>query len=124
MLGARERPLVVIVTACASHAVGAFAIRAADYLLEPVTDQRLVACIERLRDELRLRRQSHLDEDIRDLLDGVGDQPPNLDGGAYDQPGRRNYASRITAGCPAARCRSSGGIPPTDRSDRMKCATA
>lgn len=40
---------VVFVTAYDAHAVAAFELAAADYLLKPVSDARLAACVERLR---------------------------------------------------------------------------
>jgi len=45
--------LVVFVTAYDEHAVRAFELNAVDYLLKPYTRERLLACIERLRERLR-----------------------------------------------------------------------
>ncbi|GAA5236821.1 response regulator transcription factor [Verticiella sediminum] len=48
-------PLLVFVTAYDAHAVEAFELAAADYLLKPVTADRLRACVERLRGRLHAR---------------------------------------------------------------------
>jgi DNA-binding LytR/AlgR family response regulator len=47
----REPPAVVFVTAHAIHAVEAFDLRAVDYLLKPVHEERLREAIGRVRDE-------------------------------------------------------------------------
>ncbi len=44
-----RRPPIVFVTAYESHAVEAFALAATDYLLKPVTEERLAATLRRLR---------------------------------------------------------------------------
>ncbi len=41
---------VVFVTAYADHAIPAFDVAAADYLLKPVSDERLLRCVARLQD--------------------------------------------------------------------------
>jgi two-component system LytT family response regulator len=46
------RPLVVFVTAFDAFAVQAFDVQAVDYLLKPVSETRLAAAIERVRDRL------------------------------------------------------------------------
>jgi two-component system LytT family response regulator/two-component system response regulator AlgR len=45
----RNLPPVVFVTAFSDHAVEAFDLAAADYLLKPVRAERLATCLERLR---------------------------------------------------------------------------
>ena len=47
----RQSPAVVFVTAHAHHAVDAFDLRAVDYLLKPVHEDRLREAIDRVRDE-------------------------------------------------------------------------
>lgn len=49
LLGSKERPHVVFVTAHADHAVRAFDEAAVDYLLKPYSKQRLAEAIARLR---------------------------------------------------------------------------
>ena len=52
-LGAQDLPLVVFVTAYDQHAVKAFEVHAADYLLKPFDRARLQDCLGRLRSERR-----------------------------------------------------------------------
>ena len=48
-VGAREMPAVVFVTAYDEHALRAFEVRALDYLLKPVTAERLHEALDRVR---------------------------------------------------------------------------
>ena len=50
---AQALPLLVFVTAYDQYAVQAFEAQAADYLLKPVTDVRLAACVQRLQGRLQ-----------------------------------------------------------------------
>ncbi len=43
-----KRPAVVFVTAHDDHAIQAFSVDAVDYLLKPVSEERLVRCVQRL----------------------------------------------------------------------------
>lgn len=52
------RPSVIFVTAFAHHAIGAFEAQAVDYVLKPVTQSRLEAAIERIRDLVDRERTS------------------------------------------------------------------
>lgn len=88
-LDAHAQLLIIFVTAYESHALDAFALRATDYLLKPVSDDRLAAALDRTREELRLRAHGRLYRDLRELLaeeDGEGEPPVRRDAG---------YASRI-----------------------------
>ena len=62
---------VVFVTAYDQYAVDAFAAAATDYLLKPVDDQRLQACIDRLRSGPPPPR-----EQLQRLLEQVAQQAP------------------------------------------------
>ena len=98
MLDARERPLIVFVAAHEEDAVSAFAVRATDYLLKPVSEERLAASVDRVRDELRLRAHGRLYLELRDLLDGASDDARFTRGanGAGDQKREGvRYAARI-----------------------------
>lgn len=53
-----ELPLVVFVTAHDEHALRAFEVRAADYLLKPVDEARFSEALERVRKRIRERRAS------------------------------------------------------------------
>src|SRR5262249_49668809 len=48
----RPQPLVVFITAFATHAVAAFEVQAVDYLLKPFDDQRFEAALRRLEQVL------------------------------------------------------------------------
>jgi len=51
-----ERPLAVLLTAHAQFALRAFALRALDYLLKPIDDERFADALDRARQALALRR--------------------------------------------------------------------
>jgi two-component system LytT family response regulator len=51
-----QRPLTVLLTAYEQFALRAFELRALDYLLKPVDDERLADALDRARDALTLRR--------------------------------------------------------------------
>jgi two-component system LytT family response regulator len=70
-----DAPVVVFVTAHADHALRAFDVRAADYLLKPYGADRLRSALERARELLRARRADRLDalratvrDELRELL--------------------------------------------------------
>jgi two-component system LytT family response regulator len=48
-------PYVIFVTAYEEHAVHAFEVQAGDYLLKPVTQQRLAGAVQRAKDAMRQR---------------------------------------------------------------------
>jgi two-component system LytT family response regulator len=50
-----QRPIVIFVTAYDTHAVGAFAQQALDYLLKPYDADRLAVALERVRGEVQRR---------------------------------------------------------------------
>lgn len=52
----QERPLAVLLTAHAQFALRAFALRALDYLLKPIDDERFADALDRARQALALRR--------------------------------------------------------------------
>ncbi|MEG6551443.1 LytTR family DNA-binding domain-containing protein [Desulfocurvibacter africanus] len=66
-------PLVVFVTAYDQYAVKAFEENAADYLLKPVSEERLIRTVERLRH--KLREHGRPGEDLRRLLATLGLEP-------------------------------------------------
>lgn len=81
-LGERS-PAIVFVTAYDEFALKAFDLAAADYLLKPVTEERLARCIERLRKGPRedlvlqlkkiLQAEKKTAEPLRILRAGIGD---------------------------------------------------
>lgn len=54
-------PLLVFVTAYDQHAVQAFELQAADYLLKPVQPARLARCLERLQTQLQAQQEQRPD---------------------------------------------------------------
>ena len=67
-----RRPVVVFATAYERHAVRAFVEAATDYLLKPVSDQRLAEALRRVREVLGKRRA----EDLVERLEGLLSQAP------------------------------------------------
>jgi DNA-binding LytR/AlgR family response regulator len=51
-----SRPRVVFVTAFDQYAIDAFEADAVDYLLKPVTDERLLRCVDKLKSSLAARQ--------------------------------------------------------------------
>lgn len=80
-LDPRARPLVVFVTAYRDYAVGAFAVRALDYLLKPFDKERFAATIARVREELAMEAR-HGDRARGDDLRGPGSHGQSGDAGA------------------------------------------
>jgi two-component system LytT family response regulator len=56
-IGIDEAPTVVFVTAHSEHALRAFEVHALDYLLKPVSDERLAHALARAKEQAWLRRQ-------------------------------------------------------------------
>ncbi len=84
-LGPTETPAVVFVTAYAEHAVRAFELHAADYLLKPFDDTRLDAVLTRAFHNVRLGRVEALSRELMRLL-GELKTSPGAAGPAGDAP--------------------------------------
>lgn len=65
-------PPVVFVTAHDEHAVRAFGVRALDYLLKPVEQERLHATLERVREYWEAVRKAELADRVRGIVAGAG----------------------------------------------------
>ena len=65
------KPLIVFVTAYDEYALNAFEVEAVDYLLKPVSDDRLLKTARRLKELL----EPKLAEKIETLLSGQGKEP-------------------------------------------------
>jgi len=53
MAGARDAPLFVLATALSQHALAAYDLGVADYLLKPISEERVSACLSRLAERQR-----------------------------------------------------------------------
>ncbi|MEP6689173.1 MAG: LytTR family DNA-binding domain-containing protein [Gemmatimonadales bacterium] len=87
-IGADRMPAVVFVTAYDAHAIPAFRLHAADYLLKPFDDARFAEAVSHVRRQLRQARDSALARRLEALLDDVRstrDAPPP----------RGTYATRV-----------------------------
>ena len=62
---------VVFVTAHDRHAVRAFDVRAADYLLKPVEQERLHEAVERVREQLVSERNAAVAERVRAIVSDI-----------------------------------------------------
>ncbi len=73
--GFAKRPYVVVISDCERYAVEAFAINAVDYLLTPITQERLKLTVHKLRQRLeqdqRTDRRLDLDTLVRYLQESV-----------------------------------------------------
>ncbi len=67
-LPSEVRPAIIFVTAHDRHAIEAFEINALDYLLKPFTQARLLAAVQRARQELGARDGSTLNQHMAELL--------------------------------------------------------
>lgn len=68
-LGPDRPPAVVFVTAYDRYAVQAFEAAAVDYLLKPVTEERLTAALERAERSLALQRRDEAQDRLAALLE-------------------------------------------------------
>ena len=75
-LSPRASPAVVFVTAWAEHAVRAFELGSADYLLKPVAPERLAQAIERARAQLASEAASRRIATLEATLRALRQEPP------------------------------------------------
>lgn len=73
-VGPAHMPLVCFLTAYDEYAVTAFKLNALDYLLKPVTDQRLLESLQRARGELQNRQQLNQQAQLTRLLEQLSVQ--------------------------------------------------
>jgi DNA-binding LytR/AlgR family response regulator len=79
----RPLPLIAFVTAYNDYAVQAFEHAAADYLVKPVSDERLAKAVDRLAQALRNRTSAEpaLLAALRQLIAGQGDSAAGVSAG-------------------------------------------
>ena len=92
-LAAPDGPLVVFVTAYDEHALEAFRIHAADYVLKPLDRHRLRDAIEHAR--LTIRRVRSERGDARDIEDASGASTPTATGRLAVRDGYRTQVVSI-----------------------------
>jgi two-component system, LytTR family, response regulator len=76
-LGTKSLPYVVFLTAHDQYALRAFEVRALDYLLKPIDDERFTQTLARVRESLDRDRGSHLGKRVAALLEEVRSQAAN-----------------------------------------------
>ena len=74
----RPAPLIVFITAYDEFALAAFERQAADYVLKPVTPERLARTVERLQARLAERAARPAEGDLAKLLHGLQALAPSL----------------------------------------------
>jgi two-component system, LytTR family, response regulator len=76
----RHQPLVVFVTAFDEHAIRAFDVQAADYILKPVVETRFREAVQRAVRRLREQPRAEIARELARLLETVGkpEQSPRL----------------------------------------------
>ena len=74
-VGVAAMPVVVFVTAYEEHALRAFEVHAADYLLKPFDDDRFAACVRHATIRARGRDAGALAPMLRSVLDELRDAP-------------------------------------------------
>lgn len=91
-LPAEVLPVVVFVTAYDEYAIAAFEVHALDYLLKPVSEQRLAASLARAKRTIRERRMR---EHSRALLELMSDLAAGADSAQAKGLGAQNRLERI-----------------------------
>ncbi|MEO9063404.1 MAG: LytTR family DNA-binding domain-containing protein [Burkholderiaceae bacterium] len=80
-------PLIVFITAYDEYALAAFEHQAADYVLKPVTAERIARTVQRLRLRLSERTARRADGDLAKLLAGLQSLAPSFAGTATQRDG-------------------------------------
>jgi two-component system LytT family response regulator len=89
-LGSTRPVAIIFVTAYDKHAIRAFEAQALDYLLKPVTAERLQVAVERARSQVR---QTDIDGKLAAILRDVRSQPEWLERIAVGSRGRIAFVS-------------------------------
>jgi two-component system LytT family response regulator len=72
-------PLIVFVTAYDSYAIRAFEVHAVDYILKPLDPGRLQGTLDRIKADLKLRRDSKISERMSALLEAIRREEVKID---------------------------------------------
>jgi two-component system LytT family response regulator len=92
-IGPDRKPVVVFVTAHDEYAVGAFDLRATDYLLKPFSAQRFKMAIDHARHAILERRATTLNEQLLSLLPDRQTPPSGRDRILVRSAGRIRFIS-------------------------------
>jgi two-component system LytT family response regulator len=95
-IGAARMPAVIFATAYHQHAVRAFELHAVDYLLKPVTEERVRAALTRARLRLATRGEEELTARLEALLEDLRALHARADGAAEPAPAQKKYAAWIS----------------------------
>ena len=95
-IGAARMPAVIFATAYHQHAVRAFELHAVDYLLKPVTEDRVRAALTRARLRLATRGEEELTARLEALLEDLRALHARADGAAAPAPAQKKYAAWIS----------------------------
>ncbi|TQV86865.1 LytR/AlgR family response regulator transcription factor [Aliikangiella coralliicola] len=75
-VGVERMPTVIFLTAYDEHAIEAFRIHAADYLLKPVEDERFEESLAHAKEEIFKNRISNRGQQLSELLNAALPAPP------------------------------------------------
>jgi two-component system LytT family response regulator len=90
-IGPEHMPAVVFVTAHDRYAIRAFEINAIDYLLKPVTAERFVQSLARVKTRLRTSKPPHDSVQILSLLESIAFPPRFLKRMAVQSAGKTSF---------------------------------
>jgi two-component system LytT family response regulator len=95
-IGAARMPAVIFATAYHQHAVRAFELHAVDYLLKPVTEERIRAALTRARLRLATRGAEELTARLEALLQDLRALHARAGEAAEPAPAQKKYAAWIS----------------------------
>jgi two-component system, LytTR family, response regulator len=95
-IGAARMPAVIFATAYHQHAVRAFELHAVDYLLKPVTEERIRAALTRARLRLATRGEEELTARLEALLEDLRALRTRAGETAEPAPAQKKYAAWIS----------------------------
>ncbi|HEX6369764.1 MAG TPA: response regulator [Longimicrobium sp.] len=95
-IGAARMPAVIFATAYHEHAVRAFELHAVDYLLKPVTEERIRGALTRARLRLATRSEEELTTRLEALLEDLRALRARAGEAGEPGPAPRKYAAWIS----------------------------
>ncbi|MCM2271271.1 MAG: LytTR family transcriptional regulator DNA-binding domain-containing protein [candidate division Zixibacteria bacterium] len=76
-------PMIVFVTAYDSYAIRAFEVHAVDYVLKPLDPARFQMTLDRIKSDLKLKRDSQIGDRLAALLDALRRDEIKIDNESY-----------------------------------------